>query len=177
MEWLPLVALGIMWLAFLLPRGGRWRSTTGSVDAFERGLELLAYSEVHGTGGRWIVTPRKGVRFVGAAERRRARARERRRRVFVGLLEAIGITGLIGAVPPLRAMWFATAALVVVLLGYGWLLRSIKARERAGPPARPFPATSARAAPEPAAAPWPPPAVDETDLVHVVVRPAASVGA
>ncbi len=133
-EWLALAPLGIMWAAFLAPTPGRRRSAHTSVGDFERGLELLAYSEVHGTQGRWIVTPRKGARFVGTAERQRARARDRRRRVFVVLLESILLTGLIGAVPPLRAMWSVTLVLGVLLVLYVWLLLSMKARS--APPTR-----------------------------------------
>ena len=55
-------------------------------------MEFLAHAEVNGTTGRWIVTPRKGARFVGDAERRKARVRDRRRRVLVFLIEAIGIS-------------------------------------------------------------------------------------
>ena len=102
MEWLPLAVLGIMWVAFLLPIRSRASTPQGSVGDFERRMELLAQAETHGTEGRWIVTPRKGVRFMGPAERTRARARERRRQVFTFMLEAIGITFLIGLVPPLR---------------------------------------------------------------------------
>jgi Ca2+/Na+ antiporter len=91
-------------------------------------MELLASAEVHGTQGRWIVTPRKGVRFLGPKERHRARARERRRRVFVFLLETIGITFLIGVVPPLRVMWWVAAAFVAMLFLYSWLLVAIRQR-------------------------------------------------
>jgi hypothetical protein len=126
-DWLLLATLGIMWAAFLVP-AGRKRSASASVEEFERRMELLAYTEAHGTNGRWIVTPRKGVRFVGAAERHRARARVRRRRILVALLEAIGITGLMGSVPPLRAVWSVTMALAVLLVLYVWLLLAIKQR-------------------------------------------------
>ncbi|HZD17125.1 MAG TPA: hypothetical protein VE669_03185, partial [Actinomycetota bacterium] len=81
---------------------------------FERGLELLAGTEEQGQG-RWIVTPRKGIPFVGARARAKARARERRRRVFAVLLESIGLTLLIGLAPPLRVMWYASAALLALL--------------------------------------------------------------
>ena len=97
MEWLPLAVLGIMWAAFLLPTEVKIHPRHGSVEDFERRMELLAQAETHGTEGRWIVTPRKGVRFLGHAERQRARSRERRRQVFTFLLESIGISFLIGA--------------------------------------------------------------------------------
>ena len=190
MEWLALAALGIMWAAFLVPNPGRRRSAHTSVGEFERGLELLAYSEIHGTEGRWIVTPRKGARFVGNAERQRARARDRRRRVFVVLLEALLITGLIGAVPPLRAMWSVTLVLGVFLLLYVWLLLSMKARSTS-----PAQRETVRAVAAPARAPraakprhvadgamgWARPTfnglagIAEGENVHVVVKPASAV--
>lgn len=188
MEWMVLVALGIMWAAFLLPGGGSRRSAAASVNEFERGMEFLAYSEVHGTTGRWIVTPRKGSRFVGAAERQRARARDRRRRVFVVLLESIGLTALIGAVPPLRAMWTLTLGLALLLVVYVWLLLAIKARASAPAqqvagaiaPARPGAmAATARHVADGAMA-WARPTfnglagLDEGEHVHVVVKPASA---
>jgi hypothetical protein len=124
MGWLLLVALGIIWAAFLLPV---WRSSPNkSVEDFERNMELLADTE-GGSQGRWIVTPRKGMAFVGPRERAKERARERRRRVFVFMIELIGLTFLIGLVPPLRAMWYATATLLILLGVYVWLLLSNRA--------------------------------------------------
>jgi hypothetical protein len=131
-QWLLLALLGIMWAAFLVPVG-RKRSDARSVEDFERRMELLAQAEVHGTGGRWIVTPRKGVRFLGPRERQQARARARRRRVFVFLLEAIGLSLLIGVVPPLRVAWVVSAALGGLLFLYVWALLVIKARAAAAP--------------------------------------------
>jgi hypothetical protein len=97
------------------------------VEDFGRRMELLADTERNGQG-RWIVTPRKGMAFIGSRERAKERARLRRRRVFVFMLECIGLTALIGIVPPLRAMWFATGALLALLGVYVWLLVSLKAR-------------------------------------------------
>ena len=129
MDWLLLAALGIMWVAFLLPSDRRRQRTEHSVEDFERRMELLAHAEAQGSEGRWIVTPRKGARFVGVAERRRARVRERRRKVLVFLLESIGLTFLIGLVPPLHAAWLLTAIFGGLLLLYVWLLLTIKHRE------------------------------------------------
>jgi hypothetical protein len=56
------------------------------------------------------------------------RARERRRRVLLVLIECIVLTGLIVAVPPLRAIWYATAVLLGFLGIYVWLLLSMKAQ-------------------------------------------------
>ncbi|HEX6844059.1 MAG TPA: hypothetical protein VF235_02980 [Actinomycetota bacterium] len=127
MEWLLLAAFAMMWGAFLWPTRGR-RSEKRTVEDFERRMELLAYSEVHGTAGRWIVTPRKGVRFLGPQDRERARILARRRRVLVFLLEGLGISLLIGLVPPLRAMWVVSGVLGALLLLYVWALLAIKAR-------------------------------------------------
>jgi hypothetical protein len=185
-EWLPLAALGIMWLAFLVPSGRR-RSEARTVEDFEHRMELLAQAEVHGTNGRWIVTPRKGVRFLGPKERQRARARHRRRQVFVFLLESIGISFLIGLVPPLRAIWSVTIVLVAMLTVYVWLLLSMKARE-ADPHERiraaQEPRTSRAPLPERFVADgrmgWARPTfnglggVAEGDRVHVVVKPASA---
>jgi hypothetical protein len=134
-QWLLLALLGIMWAAFIVPVR-RKRSDTRSVEDFERRMELLAQAEVHGTSGRWIVTPRKGVRFLGPRERQQARARARRRRVFVFLLEAIGLSLLIGIVPPLRVAWMVAAGLGGALLIYVWALLVIKARAGAVPATR-----------------------------------------
>jgi hypothetical protein len=133
LDWLLLAALGIMWAAFLIPLTSRRRSTTASVEDFERRMEFLAHAEVNGTAGRWIVTPRKGARFVGDAERRRARVRDRRRRVLVFLMEAIAISFLMGLVPPLRVVWNLTLTLAILLGAYVWMLISIKHRTLANP--------------------------------------------
>jgi hypothetical protein len=133
LDWLLLAALGIMWAAFLLPLTARRRSMSASVEEFERKMEFLAHAEVNGTTGRWIVTPRKGARFIGEVQRRRARIRDRRRRVLVFLIEAIGVTLLMGLVPPLRVLWNLTVALAVLLGAYVWMLISLKHRTTADP--------------------------------------------
>jgi hypothetical protein len=184
-EWMVLAAFGMMWVAFLVPRG-RKRSEARSVIDFEQRMELLANAEVHGTTGRWIVTPRKGVRFLGPDDRRRARVRERRRKVFVILLDSIVLTGLIGAAPPLRAMWFLSAGLGVVLFIYTWVLLSIKGRSTHGRGRAP--ATADGESRRPVAVPShavphatapPPPELHDLDIfddepVHVVVRTASA---
>lgn len=68
--------------------------------------------------GRWIMSPKRGGRFVGRHARTRLRARERRRQVYVFLLEAIGLTGLIGLFPPLRGMLAVAGALAALLVAY-----------------------------------------------------------
>ena len=133
-SWLLLAALVVMWAAFLLPT---WRASSGNamprrtVKDFERNMDLLA--ETEGSEGRWIVTPRKGMTFVGPKARAQARALERRRRILVVLVEGFVLTGLIGLVPPLRTMWLATAILLLALGAYVWLLLAMKARRAEGP--------------------------------------------
>jgi hypothetical protein len=68
--------------------------------------------------GRWILTPRGGSRLVGPFARTRLRAQGRRRKVYLLLLEAIGVTGLIGIFPPLRGMLVVTGILAVLLVVY-----------------------------------------------------------
>jgi Flp pilus assembly protein TadB len=193
-DWLLLAGLGIMWMAFLMPTGRRGHSPHQSVEDFERRMELLAQAEAQGTSGRWIVTPRKGARFVGTAERHRARARERRKQVFTFLLEAIVLTFLIGLVPPLRTpAWGVTMVLGLMLLLYVWLLLAMKHRSTARSVHE-----TARAARAPASASpdapraryvaegrstWARPTFNglgtlgESDRVHVVVRSADPAGA
>jgi hypothetical protein len=124
--WLLLVALGIIWAAFLVPT--RRTSHSRSIEDFERNMDLLADTEGNGRG-RWIVTPRKGVAFVGTRERARERARARRRRVFVFMIESTGIAFLIGLVPPLRAMWLVAGSLMILLALYTWMLVTLRERE------------------------------------------------
>ena len=193
MGWLALAVLGIMWAVLLagpLVVGRGPRTSRESVHEFEHGMELLAQAEVGG-GGRWIVTPRKGTRFVGTAERKRARARDRRRQVFTFLLESILLTFLIGVVPPLRVMWTVSLGLGGLLIVYVWLLLAMKHRDAVHPHERARAARSPQSAPRQAAtryvaegrSTWARPtfnglgALAESDRVHVVVRTADAVRA
>ena len=188
MGWLLLAALVIMWAAFLIPS---WRDSSGtmSMKDFERNMNMLAETE---SQGRWIVTPRKGTTFVGRRARAQARARERRRRVLVVLIESLALTALIGLVPPLRAMWYSTAILLVLLGGYVWALVTMKMRSaEARGPARPHEAAApATARSRPARQRYAADASNRTarrsfnglpalgdDLVSIVVKPAAGVDA
>lgn len=189
MGWLLLAALVIMWAAFLIPS---WRDSSGtmSMKDFERNMNMLAETE---SQGRWIVTPRKGTTFVGRRARAQARARERRRRVLVVLIESLVLTALIGLVPPLRAMWYATAILLVLLGGYVWALLTMKIRSaeaRGSAPPHEAAAAPATARSRPARQRYAADASNRTarrsfnglpalgdDLVNIVVKPAAGVDA
>jgi hypothetical protein len=189
LDWLLLAALAIMWGVALIPLAKRRRSMSASVEDFERRMEFLAHAEVNGTTGRWIVTPRKGARFIGDAERRRARVLDRRRRVLVFLIEAIAVSFLMGLVPPLRVVWNVTLALTLLLGAYVWMLISIKHRSTTDPRAA---AREARLPKDRAAAFAARYVIQrqngharerfngleglgESDRVHVVVRPATDV--
>ena len=185
MGWLLLAALVVVWAAFLLPA---WRGTSDkSMKDFERNMDLLADT---GSQGRWIVTPRKGTTFMGRRARANARARERRRRVLTVLVEALVLTALIGLVPPLRAMWYATALVLMLLGAYVWALLTMKARAdesrslaqpmREAVPVASAPARQRYAADASNRTARPAfnglPALGD-DLVNIVVRPAAEVDA
>lgn len=186
MSWLMVVALGMIWAAFLLPHE-RGKATNRTVEDFERRMELLA--ETGGQNqGRWIVTPRKGMAFLGNRARAEQRARERRRQVLVFLLESVGITLLIGLVPPLRVVWYVTAVLLCLLAAYVWMLLWMKERSshartleqtrvvRVPETARPAPAKYVADAssrnPRPA---YKGLTVDDDDIVNIVVKPASQV--
>lgn len=184
-----LAALVLLWAAFLVPS---WASPPSKADMsmkdFERNMDMLAETE---SPGRWIVTPRKGTTFIGLRARAQARARERRRRVLMVLIESLVLTALIGLVPPLRAMWYATATLLVLLVGYVWALLTMKARADAHDPARSREtAATALSRPRPARQRYAADASNRTarrsfnglpalgdDLVNIVVRPAGEVDA
>lgn len=119
--WLLLAVFVIIWAAFLLPS---WRrSPTSTVEDFEQRMNLLAEAN-RVSPGRWVLVPKKGHRFLGPQDRQRARLRRRRRFVFVGLLEAIGLTLLMGMFQPFRAILVITVVLACVLVLYvGMLLR------------------------------------------------------
>ena len=177
MEWLFVGGLGIIWAAFLYSPKDRRASPRTSVQEFERNMGLLA--ETERAPGRWIVAPRKGTRFMGDSERNRRRARERRRRLFLALLEATCLTFLIGVFPPLRGMWVLTASLAGLLVVYVCALLKIKQLERSLParPAAGAADPNADRAPSPLLA-QPRDAWFELDeLVHVVVRPARELQA
>jgi hypothetical protein len=132
LDWLFVAALGILWVAFMLPGDRRRHSPEKSIEGFEHDMEVLA--DTGSPQGRWIVVPKKATPFLGSRRRQIARTRERRRRVFVFLLESIGITFLIGVVPPLRAVWMMTLLLGGLLVAYVFLLISL--RDLENPPAK-----------------------------------------
>jgi hypothetical protein len=87
---------------------------------------MLADTEQH--PGRWVLVPSKDERFLGPNARAHVRGRDRRRAVFTVMIEAIGITALIGLFPPLRLFWIGTAVLGAALLAYVGLLLKLKAQ-------------------------------------------------
>lgn len=114
MDWIALAVLGLIWAILLLPEPRK-----------SRRLKMPVEQEFRHPG-RWILSPRRGSRFVGSHARSRERARERRRQVFVFHLQAIGLTGLIGLFPPLRGMLVVTAIFATMLLAYTALVLQMK---------------------------------------------------
>ncbi len=114
MDWIALAVLGLIWAILLLPEPRK-----------SRRLKMPTEQEFRHPG-RWILSPRRGSRFEGPGARTRERARERRRQVYVFLLEAIGLTGLIGLFPPLRGMLVVTAIFGLMLLAYTGLVVYMK---------------------------------------------------
>jgi hypothetical protein len=126
--------LCIIWTAFLIPwKRARYvrRSPRSSVEEFERKMSMLEDANSHPAPGRWVLTPKKDEWFMGSEERARHRVRDRRKRVFLVLLEAIAASLLIGAAPPLHRIWIATGLLVLALLGYCALLVKLRGEEAA----------------------------------------------
>ena len=74
---------------------------------------------------------------MGPNARNRERARERRRRVYLFLLEALGLTGLIGSFPPLRGMLVITAGFAFMLLAYAAMAFSMTRGKDVSAPADP----------------------------------------
>ena len=72
--------------------------------------------------------PRKGHRFEGS-EGGSARARRRRRLVFIALLDVGALTLIMGLFPPFRRMLYGTAAVAGLLLVYMSLLVRLRAGE------------------------------------------------
>lgn len=127
--WLLLAALGIIWIAFLVPWKRSDRSPRSTVADFERRMAML--EETNKTSsGRYVLMPRKGERFRGTEERARLRVKQRRRAVFKGLLEATGGAVLIGLFPPLRAFLVIAVVLALALAGYCALLVKLRADEQ-----------------------------------------------
>ena len=125
--WLLFALLGIIWIAFLLPR--KQSSPLGSAKEFEKTLNLLAETN-RTASGRWVLVPPKGRVLDGGQTARRVRARRRRRLLFVLMADGALLTGIMGAFPGLRPMLFGTAAFSSLLLLYTGLLAAIAAHER-----------------------------------------------
>jgi len=98
------------------------------VEEFEERMNLLADAN-SATPGRWVLMPRKGQPFLDPRDRRRAKVRRRRRRVFIGLVDVTGLALAMGLFPPFRMLLGVGVVLLVVLAAYCVVLLKIQADE------------------------------------------------
>lgn len=119
LSWLLLVALGMLWAAFLNPTK-KASSPAESVRDFEIDMGRLA-----GDRDEFAALTSKAL----AA----ARARDRRRRFFTGLVAVAFGALILGAIPMLRWMWFVSGASFLMLAGFLWMLLAGRAAPRRGP--------------------------------------------
>ena len=138
MDWLSVAALGIIWGFILLPVPRRRAPKAQTMKVFPMLTQNTdGVTENSQQPGRWVLAPRKGSRFIGPRERARRRARDRRRRIVVVMLEAIAVTALIGLFPPLRGMLVLTGILAFLLLAYlGLVAYMVASRPQASVVAR-----------------------------------------
>lgn len=158
-----LIVLAAVWAAFLLPPILRARSEhrpSGSISDFRKQLHVLARTSPSGAGrsnlhqvapGRVVpIRPAGRPPAAAAGPLRLGRSRQsvkRRRDIFVGLLVAMAGSLVLGALPPLRALWAVHVVVDVLFVGYVAALiylRNLAAERemkvRFLPPAAPEPA-------------------------------------
>lgn len=157
-----LIVLAAVWAAFLLPPILRARAEhrpSGSISDFRNQLHVLARTSPSGAGranlhqvapGRVVPIRAAGRPVAPAGPLRLGRSRQsvkRRRDIFVGLLVAMAGSLVLGALPPLRALWAVHVVLDVLFAGYVAALiylRNLAAERemkvRFLPPAAPEPA-------------------------------------
>jgi hypothetical protein len=157
-----LIVLAAVWAAFLLPPILRARAEhrpSGSISDFRKQLHVLARTSPSGAGrsnlhqvapGRVVPIRPAGRPAAPAGPLRLGRSRQsvkRRRDIFVGLLVAMAGSLVLGALPPLRALWAVHIVLDVLFAGYVAALiylRNLAAERemkvRFLPPAAPEPA-------------------------------------
>jgi hypothetical protein len=120
--------LCIIWAAFLLPSRRRDASPISTVEDFERKMSMLAEAN-KGPRGRWVVMPGKGERLMGARERNRLRVRRRRRVVLTALAELAVLSLIIGLIPPLRPILYASGVFAGLFVLYALLLLKVRSDE------------------------------------------------
>lgn len=127
------VILALVWALVLLPGAVRSRrsSPTNSVGTFERAMDVLAHRDGNPrsgrSDGRYVYVPHDADRIVGERARRRNALVAQRRRMFVRLLGAAGVT-LPLAILFDGILWALFAASVAALGVYVGLLLRWKAQ-------------------------------------------------
>jgi hypothetical protein len=149
-----LLILAVVWAVFLVPqivRARAERTPADSIGAFRSQLSVLERTSpgVQAQPARAATRPVLGGAYTAVPAYRpagalptRSQARKRRREILQALLAATAGSFLLGLVPPLRPMWFASAGLLGLTATYVFLLvrarniaaeREMKVRYLPGP--------------------------------------------
>lgn len=118
--------LAFLWALVLIPPLLRARDNTslGTVNTFNRGMRALGSNrDSTFTGGRYVLTP---MTPLDAPDPRLVTYR--RRRVFSAMISGLGCTLVLGAVPGLRMIWWASLVLAIAVGGFAAFLVSEKSR-------------------------------------------------
>lgn len=120
-----IVLLALAWLVVLVPVVARPRLESSPLDgvrSFEQAMGILANTrgDRQQMPGRWVMVP-KGM--GQGVKTRRHRLVRKRRLMFERLVLALGATLVLGLIPPLRALWWASLVMLVVTAGYAAMLR------------------------------------------------------
>ena len=110
LSWLLLVALAMLWAAFLNPT--KKASPAESVREFERHMGRLGGE----LGSAATGSVAEGTRPLAGHRIRR------RRRAFTLLTQLWALTLLVGIAPPLRRLWFVSGVLMLALAAFVWVL-------------------------------------------------------
>ena len=123
-----LLLLGLAWAVVLIPALTRPRFESSPLDgvrSFEQAMGILAStrkgsSDRQQMPGRWVMVPKGMGRGV---KTRRQRVVRKRRAMFQRLLIASGATFVLGLIPAVRTLWWASLVFAVVTAGYAVMLR------------------------------------------------------
>jgi hypothetical protein len=120
--------LALLWGAVFLPallRAKQQTSPIVTIGRFRRGMRALGGSPLSGKGGRWIVVPE-----VKQTEDDRRKWVARKRRTFIFLVMAAGITLIFALIPGFKAI---AVHVVADLLLAGYVIYLVRTRTPTAP--------------------------------------------